>query len=55
MLAGRVWERDCMGQDEGGDLSGGVSSQSGLVRVGRQIIEQRRGTSEAVQRPGLLQ
>lgn len=37
-----------------GTFLGGLS-QSGLVRVGRQIIEQRRGTSEAVQRPGLLQ
>lgn len=37
-----------------GTFLGGLSL-SGLVRVGCQIIEQRRGSSEAVQRPGLLQ
>jgi hypothetical protein len=34
MLAGRVWERDCMGQDEGGDLSGGSFLSRGSFGLG---------------------
>jgi hypothetical protein len=49
MLAGRVWERDCMGQDEGGDLSGGslsVGARSGWASNHRAETGDQRGCAE---------